>query len=320
MNRKKYLIIAGIVVAAVLLAILLDAILANHIPAITSLEAVPEKVVTSGSCQIACNASDLDGDELSYEWSATGGEINGEGDTVTWTSPNSAGSYNVIVCVADGRGGEVAKQVAITVVRVNMPPTITSLVADADWIKPSGTLQVTCTAVDLDGDKLSYEWSTDRGDIFVTGNEVIWTAPREVGIYGITVVAKDGYGGSAMDSLAISVATQQPPTIEALLITKDRYGHCYLKEYSGGYYVGKEQKYDIECIVEDVGIELFCDWSCDGGELSGEGSMITWTAPNTSGKITVTVTVSDIAGYMVSKSISLTVVSCSTCTFRSCTG
>ena len=45
--------------------------------------------------------------------------------------------------------------------------------------------------------------------------------------------------------------------------------------------------------------------------------MITWTAPKPSGSIEVTVTVivSDIAGNMVSKNISLNVVSCSACTF-----
>jgi hypothetical protein len=322
MNKKRYLVIAVIVVAVVLLAILLDAMLANHLPAITSLEAVPDKVITWGSCQIACNASDLDGDELSYEWSATAGEINGEGATVTWTAPSSAGSYNVIVWVTDGRGGEVVSQVTIAV-RTNMPPIITSLVADADWTTPSDTLQVTCTAVDVDGDKLSYEWLTDGGDISGTENEVIWTAPKEVGIYHITVVVADGHGCSDTRMLSPMVATQQPPIIENLLITKERYGHCYLKEYSGGYYVGKGKMYDIECIVSDMSGRVSYVWSCTGGEISGtseDGSMITWIAPNISGNVTVTVIVSDIAGNMVIKNISLTVVSCSTCTFRSCTG
>jgi len=133
-------------------------------------------------------------------------------------------------------------------------------------------------------------------------------------------VVRDGHGSSDTGTLPASVAPEQPPTIEDLLITKDRYGHCYLKKYSGGYYVGKEQMYDIECIVSDTGIELFYEWSCTGGELSGEGSLVTWTAPNTSGKVTVTVIVSDIAGNMVIKNLVLNVVSCSTCTFGYCSG
>jgi len=235
--------------------------------------------------------------------------------------------------VTDGRGGEVMNQVTIEV-RANTPPAITSLIADAVWTLPSGSLNVTCDASDPDGDELSYEWTASGGDISGTGPEVIWTAHEEVGIYHVTVVVTDGHGRSATDSLSISVASEQPPIIEALLITKDRYGHCYLKTYSWGYKVGKEQKYDIECVVADTGIEVsyewliecknpdtqIYEWPCDGGELSGEGSMITWTAPNRAVDIRVTVTVSDISGNMVSKNIYLQVVSCSACTFGSCTG
>ena len=313
MNKKRYLVIVGIVAVAVLLSILFDTMLANHRPAITSLE-VPERVIPSGSCQIVCAASDRDGDELSYNWSASGGNISGTGASVNWTAPDSVGSYNVTVTVTDSRGGEVTSQVTITV-RYNVPPTITSLVADADWTLPSGSLQVTCAASDPDGDELSYEWSTTGGDISGTGTAVNWTAPQEVDLYDITVVVTDGHGSSATDSLPhISAATEQPPIIEALLVTAE---HCYLKPYSWGYKVGRGQKYDIECIVSDTSGEVSYNWSCDDGELSGEGSLITWTAPNpsSSADVTVTVIVSDIAHNMAGKNINLNVVQCSGCTF-----
>jgi hypothetical protein len=316
MSKKRCLIIVGIVVVVVvLLAVLFDTVLANHRPAITALEAEPEKVIPSGNCQIVCNATDSDGDELSYGWSASGGVIAGEGATITWTAPRSQGSYNVTVIVIDSRGG-AATDYAIITVKANRPPTINNLIADADWTLPSGSLQVTCDASDTDDDELSYEWSTSGGDITGTGPEVIWTAPEEVGIYNITVVVRDGHGSSDTRTLPVSAVTGQPPVIEMLEITKDRYGHCYLKPYSGGYYVGKEQMYDIECIVTDTTVELFYEWSCTGGEISGEGPLIVWTAPDTSVKITVTVIVSDITGNMVSKNVLLNVVSCSTCTFH----
>jgi hypothetical protein len=317
MNKKRLLIVIVIVAAAVLLAILLDAMLANHMPAIAGLEAEPERVTPLGFCQVVCTASDADGDELSYNWSASGGEINGEGATVTWTAPGSEGFYDVTVWVTDGRSVEVMKQITITV-RVNKPPTIASLAADADWTKPSGSLQLTCTASDPDGDELDYEWTATGGDISGTGAVVNWTAPQEVGMYDITVVVTDGHGSSAMDSVSISVATGQPPVIEQLVITKDRYGHCYLKKSGEEYLVGKEQKYDIECIVEDISGELSYNWSCDDGDItetSEDGSMIAWTAPDASGYVTVTVIVSDIADNMVSKNIILHVVTCSRCTF-----
>jgi len=313
MNTKRVLIIIGIVAAIVVLVVVFDTILANHRPAIAGLEA-PERVVPSGSCQIVCNATDGDGDELSYNWSASAGAINGEGVTVTWIAPDSAGSCNITVTVTDGRGGEAMKQVSIEV-RANTSPSINSLVADAEWTLLSGTLQVMCTASDPDGDELSYEWTASGGDISGMGAVVNWTAPEEIGIYQVTVVVKDRHGSSAVRTLHISAATGQPPTIGMLKITKDRYGHCYLKKSGEEYLVGKEQMYDVECVVADASSWVSYNWSCDGGQISGEGSMVTWTAPNTSTEVTVTVTVSDMAGNMAGENMILNVVSCSRCTF-----
>jgi hypothetical protein len=317
MNKRRLLIIIVIVVAVVAVAILLDTLLANHRPAIASLEAQPERVIPWGSCQIACNASDADGDVLSYNWSASGGEIGGEGTEVTWSAPGSAGSYNVTVAVTDGRGGEVMGHVIITV-RVNRAPTITSLITDAHWIIPPGTIQVTCTASDPDDDELSYVWSTDGGNISGTGRVVNWTAPEQVGVYNITALAKDGHGRSDSNTLPISVVTGQPPNIEALLVTAE---HCYLKTYSWGYKVGIEREYYIECDVTEADSDLLYDWSCEDGTISGEGSMITWTAPDKYlEETTVTVVVSDIVGNMVVKNLLLKVLSCTACAFPGCTG
>jgi hypothetical protein len=313
MNRKRYLVITVIVVAAVLLAILLDTMLANHKPSITGLEADPEKVIPSGSCQIACNSSDRDGDKLSYNWSAGGGEINGEGATVTWTAPDSTGSYNVTVTVTDGRGGEVTDYVTIEV-SANKPPAIADLIADADWTLPSGNLQVTCDAEDPDEDDLSYEWTTDGGDISGTGAVVNWTAPQEIGVYRITVAAKDGHGSSDTRTLSVIVALEQPTIIEDLAVTAE---HCYLKTYSWGYKVGREQEYHIECLVSDTSTEMSYQWSCEDGTISGEGSVITWIAPNEYIETTtVTVTVSDFDRDIIdTRNVVLNVVSCSKCTF-----
>ena len=125
--------------------------------------------------------------------------------------------------------------------------------------------------------------------------------------------------------IALIVISQirQPPVIAALNVTKERHGHCYLiQEDVSKYKVGREQKYDIECVVLPTNGGLFYrlsyEWECDDGEIEGEGAMITWTAPNTSADVTVTVTVSDIAGNSISESVALNVVSCSPCTFREC--
>lgn len=309
--------IASFAALVIVIFLLGGCVPANHPPCITSLKAKEDVVFPLESCLIECVASDEDGDELSYEWSARDGDIGEDGAAVNWSAPESEGIYNIMVKVSDGNGGEVTDSVTITV-KANHPPTI-SLIADADWVTPSGSCRIECYAEDPDDDELSYQWSASGGNISDTGSIVTWTAPEAEGLYTITVVVTDGYGGEDRRSLTVSVSLNSPPVIEDLVVTPK--GHEYLKEYDGGYKVGKAMNCDIECVAFDPnGDELSYEWlasgdKIDGGEISGEGSVITWTAPNESGEVTVTVTVSDAAGNIVSRSIVFKVVSCSACTF-----
>jgi len=309
MNKKRPLIIIVVIVAIVLLAILFDVVLANHKPVITNL-GVPERVLPSGSCQIMCDASDRDGDALSYNWSASAGDISGTGVAVNWTAPEFVGSYNITVTVTDGRGGEAMKQAAIEV-RANRAPAITSLVADADWTLPSGSIQVTCTASDPDDDELTYEWTASAGDVSGIGGAANWTAPEAVGVYNVTVVVKDGHASEDAMFVPLCVDLAAPPVIENLVVSPK--GHIYLRECTVAgcdYDVWKTREYDIECIASGAG-ELVYDWSCTDGGIVGEGSSITWTAPSkTLVKATVTVVVSDTAGNSVGKTIVFHVPSC----------
>ena len=280
----------------------------NHEPIITSLDAELGRVIPSASCQIVCTATDPDGDELTYSWSSGGGEINGEGATIAWTAPVSEGSYSITVIVTDGQSGAVSDYVVI-MVRVNNPPVIGSLVADPIWTTSSGSIQATCNASDPDGDELSYEWLASGGVISGTGPEVTWTAPEDTDVCNITVVVKDGHGSSDTRILSVIVTLEEPPTIEDLIVTAD---HCYLKEYSWGYKVGREQEYQIECILSDNSTEVSYQWSCEDGTISGEGSMITWTTPD---EYIETTTVTAVVSGMVYESVVFEVVSCSPCTF-----
>jgi hypothetical protein len=283
---------------------------ANHRPIITNLEAEAKWIVPLGSLQVMVTASDPDGDELSYNWAASGGEINGGGDTAIWTAPNSEGYYNVTVTVTDGHGGEIMDYITITV-RANEPPTVTSLVAGTDWTTPTGSLQVMCTASDPDGDELSYEWATTGGDISGTDSAVNWTAPQEVGTYDVIVVVRDSHGEEDTEKVSLSVVLGTPLTIENLIVTAK--GHHYLREsiYGYDYDVWKEMEYDIECVVSDTSRGVSYEWSCTGGSISGEGSMIIWTAPNLLlDAVTVTVTARNVANDEVSESIDLYLPPC----------
>jgi hypothetical protein len=316
MDKKKLAIIIGVAVVAVVVVVLLNAALANHRPTIAGLEA-PGTVAPRGWCQIVCNASDRDGDVLSYNWSATGGNISGTGMAVNWTAPSADGSYNVTVIVSDSRGGTVTDYVTITA-RHNKSPTINNLTASSTWTLPSGSLNVTCDASDPDRDELSYEWTATGGDVSGTGAAVSWAAPQEFGVYNVTVVVKDGYGSEDTRFISLSVVSGEPPTIETLVVTAE---HCYLKTNASGYLVGQGKNYSIQCSVADTGMQLSYEWSCGGGEIadvSEDGSRAVWTAPKSSVKVTITVIVSNIADKKAARNLLLDIVGCSPCTFRGC--
>ena len=284
---------------------------ASHLPIITSLKAEPGAVSPSGLCHIECIASERDGDELSYEWFASDGNIDGDGVAVNWSAPESEGIYNITVKVTDGNGGEVSQSIAVKV-GVNHPPSITSLIADVGWVTPSGSCNITCNAEDPDGDKLSFEWPASGGDISGTGPAVRWTAPDAVGLYNITAVVSDGYGGEGTRLLTINVALNPPPVIEGLIVTAK--GHEYLEEYPGGYKILKGKGCEIECVVTNASDEMVYEWSASKGEISGTGSVATWTASE-KGEVTVTVTVSDSSGGVATKNIIFEVLTC-TCAFN----
>ena len=87
----------------------------NHPPVIEVLASKWHRLKKASNTPITCFASDPDGDELSYTWSAEAGNITGEGDTVTWVAPNAYGTYAITVIVTDGRGGEAGESVTIQV-------------------------------------------------------------------------------------------------------------------------------------------------------------------------------------------------------------
>jgi len=183
----------------------------NQLPVIESITAEKE-APTLAETQITAVASDADGDSLMYQWSANGGTITGEGDTITWMSPGNSDNFTVNLTVSDGKGGTTTRSITITVIdKPNQLPVITSMTIDGaqpaeingvrQWI----TKTVQCNVNDPDGDKLSFMWRTTGGKITGEGSTVGWTSPGVSGEYTVTVVVSDGRGGKAEKSVVFKV-------------------------------------------------------------------------------------------------------------------
>ncbi len=187
----------------------------------------------------------------------------------------------------------------------NQPPVISDLTVNSEGeINPGVSYQIECTASDPDGDELIYSWLANGGHISGIGSTVSWTVPNEAGDYIITVEVSDGREGIATEQLTLNVLTpNQPPVIESLAAEWGR--------------LKKASNTPITCVASDPdGDELTYEWSAvnaDGspaGNITGEGSVITWIAPNDYGNYTITVTITDGRGGEASQSVNVTVCSC----------
>jgi len=97
----------------------------------------PERnpIIAGERVKINSTASDPDGDPLTYSYSATGGQISGNGPSTDFDSTGlSAGSYTVTCTADDGRGGRTSATTNVDV-QQPAPPPQASKVGDCGYTK-----------------------------------------------------------------------------------------------------------------------------------------------------------------------------------------
>ena len=77
-------------------------VVTNRDPVVNSVTVTPSSVPAGGIATVSVNASDPDGDALTYSYVVTGGAITGNGATATWTAPSISGAHTLTVTVSDG--------------------------------------------------------------------------------------------------------------------------------------------------------------------------------------------------------------------------
>ena len=97
----------------------------NEIISITS--SVSE-VKGGRTVQLACEATDQDGDKLTYFWESASGSLDQNGDSATWTAPADTGVYFITCTVADDYGASAVGSIAIRV----HPPSLVP-VSGLEW-------------------------------------------------------------------------------------------------------------------------------------------------------------------------------------------
>jgi len=160
----------------------------------------------------ATRSTDPDGDPLSFNWIQVSGPAVSIADATAATASfqaTVAGTYRIRLDVDDGVGGRANATLAITV--INQRPTV---VADADRTAVrNASVVLGATALDPDGDPITFQWSQVAGPPAVlTGANTTAAGfqPISLGIYTFAVSVFDGDGGFATDWVNVTVINRDP--------------------------------------------------------------------------------------------------------------
>ena len=189
-------------------------------PPTIELRASRSRVQQGEEVLISADASDRDGDSLSYSWSSSAGQLTGSGNRYTLrTSSIDPGPVEVRATVADGRGETATAILSITVTeRANSSPTIAQIEILPNRVSVGELVSVKASASDPDGDGLRYQWSTSAGAIRGSGPSVILdTSSVRLDSQMVQVIVSltvtDQRGGVATGSRQLDVTRAvMPPT------------------------------------------------------------------------------------------------------------
>ena len=168
--------------------------------------------------EFTADASDADNDPLTYSWDFGDGDKTGDKNKETHIYQQE-GTYTAKVTVSDGNGGQSSDTIEIKVnkpPKSNNPPTVQLDATPKTGDSPLA-VEFTITANDPDGDSLTIDW--DFGDNQTAQGQTSRNHTyQNAGNYTAKVTVSDGKGGTANDTVQITVnqppPTNKPPTVE----------------------------------------------------------------------------------------------------------
>jgi len=209
----------------------------NRPPVINSISG-PDSISAGENCELTCNASDPDGDSLSYAWSCNVGGLSGQTSaTITWYAPDSAVGAVVTVIVTDSSLADTAS-ISISVKPIaNRPPVVDSI-SGSGSVPANGNTPLTCFATDPDGDSLTYSWTCTRGSVSPpTGRSVTFNAPDTSGSVIVTATARDPHGTSDQRTKSINITKVTTTWLDTMVSVPAQSSKAWFGTMKVGYTV-----------------------------------------------------------------------------------
>ncbi|MFP2911540.1 Ig-like domain-containing protein, partial [Pyxidicoccus sp. 3LFB2] len=193
----------------------------NLWPVVSRVSASRSRLDAGQSTAVSANASDADGDALTYQWAAScpGTWVNATSSAASF-SPSSipAGVCNncqLTVTVQDGRGGQTTGALNLCVAAASIErfaPAFTNFYQSASAASPGQTVAFDVTALDPQASALTFAWNANPGSLAAAQNtastsHVVWTAPACTSpgvIPTVTANVTNAHGLSASRSFSLS--------------------------------------------------------------------------------------------------------------------
>jgi hypothetical protein len=193
----------------------------NLWPTVSKVSASLNRLDAGESTAVTAQASDADGDALSYQWSAScpGTWTNATASAASFVPssvPASAcNNCQLTVTVQDGRGGQNTGSLKLCVASSStqrFAPTITNSYQSAASASAGQTVSFDITATDSQASSLTFNWTANTGSLAAAQNtattsHVVWTAPScsMAGVTPtVTATVTNAYGLSASKPFSLS--------------------------------------------------------------------------------------------------------------------
>jgi predicted secreted protein len=276
----------------------------NRPPLITGMSASPSTLEPAGTATLTAGASDPEGDELTFDWTAPEGWMLASDDaaSIEVTAPDEYSATGVFELeVTDERDRSTTATLPLTTA-ANQGPRITSIGATPRPVERAGTVELHVSAADPNGDDLTYEW-TAPGD---------WTL-SDASAAEPTLTAPDAAGQSANIDLSVTDAQGLEATASVRVATVPNRRPVISDVSADSTTLTPEGTTRVSASADDPnGDSLTYSWSLDNADWSqsGSGDTVTLDAPDTpTSSVLVTVEVEDSQGAKRSPSTQVRTVS-----------
>ncbi len=183
-------------------SVIINIVGTNDAPVMTSVTTA--SVAENSTVVMALNATDVDGDKLTYSFSGKDGNlftVDKDGNLVFKSAPDYEGrhgnSYEVKVTVSDGNGGETSQTIKIGVTNVNEAPVLSPDIRTVTYEENDSGVRLLSNATLSDPDFPSnFDGGSIKVDLSgaVDGDKLIIAADNSVRILGSQVQVYQGGG------------------------------------------------------------------------------------------------------------------------------